>query len=459
MVSETPPQLMTSETPPPRGLKRSLSTPDKADEEVKRKPVSIVLTGGPCGGKSSILAVIRDRLRKRGMQVIAVPEYATHFFANSDGFQPEWVGTEKEQGLQNVFLAYQVMQEDMFAEFAALNSKPSVLLLDRAALDQKAHTSEEVWQGALRKNSFTERQLLDRYDLVVHLGTCAKVGEYEWGPESNNPGRYHNEEEASKLDGVTEAAYQGHKQFRLVPHFEKFQDKVEQVMKYLEDALGVDGLAGKRRRTSVRLAGNSIPAEVISQGQAFEVTTTYLDEAMELSVQRRRRVPVTSWLAMMKGVDPTAAKLPVSSSHVDQTFEERRSIPADNFLARRVVTEDVYHNEVKLARHEGVIKHVLTFQSGCGQHYELFYFQNQETLEAILDFTVGAEFPKWLEAGEEADKPQRKLSRHSTAEAAEAQAAVGAGPDRPQRKLSRHSTAEAAEAQGHRSTVASCGGS
>merc|ERR1719247_1825293 len=105
------PEQMAESTPSQRGLKRSRSVP----EEQRR--VSIVLTGGPCSGKSSILAVIRDRLRKRGMQVITVPEYATHFFANSDGFQVEWVGKEQEHGLQDVFLRYQMMQEDMFKEY------------------------------------------------------------------------------------------------------------------------------------------------------------------------------------------------------------------------------------------------------------------------------------------------------------------------------------------------------
>jgi len=124
-----------------------LSAPGKADDpNASPTPVSIVLTGGPCAGKSSILALIRDRLRKRGIQVVTVPEYATHFFANSDGFQVEWVGTKKEDGLQDVFLRYQMMQESMFKDFAALNSKPSVLLFDRAVMDQKVFTSsEKIW--------------------------------------------------------------------------------------------------------------------------------------------------------------------------------------------------------------------------------------------------------------------------------------------------------------------------
>jgi len=61
---------------------------------------------------------------------------------------------------------------------------------------------------------------------VMHLSTCAKVGEYEWGPGSNNPGRYHTPEEAATLDKTCEDVYNGHKQLRMVPHCPKFEDKL-----------------------------------------------------------------------------------------------------------------------------------------------------------------------------------------------------------------------------------------
>merc|ERR1719162_760585 len=105
-----------------------------------------------------------------------------------------------------------MMQESMFRDFAALNTKPSVLLLDRGVMDQKVFTSsDKIWQSALNRSNVTEKELLDRYDLVMHLGTCAKVGDYEWGPDSNNPGRYHSPEEAAKMDKTCEAAYHEHK--------------------------------------------------------------------------------------------------------------------------------------------------------------------------------------------------------------------------------------------------------
>merc|ERR1711865_120213 len=288
---------------------------------------------------------------------------------------------------------------------------------------------QEIWQKALQKNNIEERQLLDRYDLVIHLGTCAKGGDYEWGPGSNNPGRYHSPEEAVKLDGICEGAYRGHKQFRAVPHGPSFQDKVEQVMKYLEDALGVDGLAGRRCRTSVRLGKESVPTDVLKQSQAFSITSTYLDHSMELSVQRRLRVSAASWLDGMSGEKPTEKELPISSSHLDQTFEERQSVPAENFLARRVMQEAAYHNQVRLAQHKSVVKNVMTFESGAGQHYELFYFEKKGMFELILDHTVGSELPSWLVTVGDTDaqlhpspgKRPRKLARHSTADEAQVQ--------------------------------------
>merc|ERR1719221_2188271 len=85
------------------------------------RPFVVVLTGGPCSGKSSALALLRSRLCARGFQVLTVPENATHFLANSDGFQPEWAGTDTQVQMQRVFLDFQLSQEDAFKAFAHLH--------------------------------------------------------------------------------------------------------------------------------------------------------------------------------------------------------------------------------------------------------------------------------------------------------------------------------------------------
>jgi hypothetical protein len=51
-----------------------------AEEKHTDKPVpvyKIVLTGGPCGGKSSAMAKLRERLQSLGFQVFIVTEIAT----------------------------------------------------------------------------------------------------------------------------------------------------------------------------------------------------------------------------------------------------------------------------------------------------------------------------------------------------------------------------------------------
>eukprot|EP00928_Gymnodinium_smaydae_P047292 TRINITY_DN31553_c0_g1_i1.p1 TRINITY_DN31553_c0_g1~~TRINITY_DN31553_c0_g1_i1.p1 ORF type:complete len:484 (+),score=124.34 TRINITY_DN31553_c0_g1_i1:54-1454(+) len=435
----------------------SVPTPVPSERHIldpkEPRSMTIVLTGGPCSGKSTILALIRDRLSKRGMQVLTVPEYATHFFANSDGFQGEWVATEKEDKLQDILLRFQIMQENMFHEYGALNKKSSVLLLDRAVMDQKVFvSSDKVWEFALTESNLTEAQLLSRYDMVMHLGTCAKHGDYQWGPGSNNPGRYHSPEEAAKLDDRCKEVYSEHKQLRMVPHAKSFEDKVEQVMKYLEDALGCDGLAGKRQRVNV--SARSFPDDIMRISKSFVITSTYLDQAMHQSLRRRRTVTVDQW---REGLQEKRAKLSPDctarastprtgegkKAPVDEEvfFEERRSIPDEHFLARRVLHEAEYHSAVQLATASGVDKHVLSFQVGA-IHYELCYFQGGGG-SLVLDFPIGAQLPDWLEAEPAAEVRFHPAAR-STATAPGAAAAAAVTTGRKTRVLRKNSTEEAA---------------
>jgi len=406
-----------------------LATPEKlpalpllgAPGKRSAQQISIVLTGGPCSGKSSVLALLRERLGKRGIQVISVPEYATHFFANSDGFQAEWAGNSQEEDLQEILLRYQLTQEDLFRDYARLNSKTTVLLLDRGTLDQKVFvSSDRIWQVAMERNKANEQQLLARYDMVMHLATCALVGNYEWGPGSNNPGRYHSPEEAARLDGVFAEAYKGHKQFRSVPHCDKFAHKVDLVMKYLEDALGVDGLAGERQRTGVSL--KELPIELLKGTQAFATCTTYLDETLRLSVRRYLETTAASWqLGLSDGTDPFEALGGANKADMHQLFEERRSIPEESTLARNSITEDMYHNAVLLAKRPSVQKHVLSFQDETGSHHELFYFNGTRNL--ILDHPTGQALPRWLTRAEPATNERKRslrvLKPHSTEEHSE----------------------------------------
>lgn len=72
-----------------------------SDEEGCGAPVvkKLVLTGGPCAGKTTALARLATYLRHRGFRVFTVPEAATMLFTNGASFRD--LGTmDKEIGFQ-----------------------------------------------------------------------------------------------------------------------------------------------------------------------------------------------------------------------------------------------------------------------------------------------------------------------------------------------------------------------
>jgi nucleoside-triphosphatase THEP1 len=46
----------------------------------------VVLTGGPCGGKSSSLVSLKDTLRRKGYRVMTMPEIPTILMSNGAQF-------------------------------------------------------------------------------------------------------------------------------------------------------------------------------------------------------------------------------------------------------------------------------------------------------------------------------------------------------------------------------------
>jgi hypothetical protein len=386
-------------------------------EATSVRPFVVVLTGGPSSGKSSALALLRSRLCARGFQVLTVPENATHFLANSDGFQPEWAGTDAQVQMQRIFLEYQVAQEDAFKSFAQLHpTKPAVLLLDCCTLNSKVYIADEQWPAVLQlpgRRQWTEEELFARYDLVIHMVTVAQHGNYEWGPGSNNPGRYHTPEQASEQDQRCLRVFANHPQLRVVPHFPNFDDKIGKVVEFVNDALHIEGLAGKRRRRLCRVVSDGDLESLVrrSSSSGSVVTTTFLDEHQQHSVRRDVAVPSAHWLAqflswrtaLTSDGDGTSSFAEVAASLEelpDEGTYERRSRKALNgqsFLTRSVLKFEDYRVAVQSCGTSARIakKSVLRFLEG-NHYYELFFFVGHRNL--VLDYGVDApDCPRWLE--------------------------------------------------------------
>jgi hypothetical protein len=391
---------------------------ETSGHESSMRPFVVVLTGGPCAGKTSATAFLRDRLSKRGFQVLTVPENATHFLTNSDGFQPEWAGTDSQVRMQRIFLDYQMSQEDAFKAFGELHpTKPSVLLLDCCTLNSKVYLTDEQWSKVLTlpgKPVLTEQQLFARYDLVIHMVSCAFEGQYDWGPGSSNPGRYHSPEEAKDHDKRSLNVFAHHPQVRVVPHFEEFDSKMQQVLHFLNEARHMDGLTGKRRRQQVRVADTNGLLAIAAQAStsSFLVTSTFLDEQMQQSLRRRATISNKIWLDNFRRLR-SHGELSRTSSFDDieaireehDVMYERRShahMPCPSggeektYLTRRIIKQDDYYVAVESPGPKfETVKFVMSFMIDSS-YYELFFFPSYK--DPVLDLGDDIERPPaWLE--------------------------------------------------------------
>jgi len=177
--------------------------------------VRICLTGGPCAGKTTAIADIKQDLVQLGMKVLVVPEAATLLmkggaFIVSTGFT-------ESQGLlfQKVLMKLQVALEDTFIEIGKLagsstGSNDIVILIDRGLMDGSAYVTKHQWQALMDDLGVSTIQIRDnRYDAIVHMVTAADGAAKFYATENGEP-RYESLDEAKEKDELLRQAYMGH---------------------------------------------------------------------------------------------------------------------------------------------------------------------------------------------------------------------------------------------------------
>ena len=130
----------------------------------------IVLTGGPCAGKTSVMEYVREKIGALGYKVILVPETATEM--KCGGVTP-W---ECAPGVfQRSRLELQMKKEEIFERAARSMSDDKVLIVcDRGALDTRCYTTKEQFAAFAREIGSSEVMLRDSYGAVFHLESAAK---------------------------------------------------------------------------------------------------------------------------------------------------------------------------------------------------------------------------------------------------------------------------------------------
>lgn len=191
---------------------------------IKNIPI-VVLTGGPCGGKTTALVSIRDYLMKWGYKVILFQEIATELI--NAGYPPD----KDPYTFQKLVLRRTISSLNDYVDH--LDDKEKVVVLcDRLYLDGKAYCTPDEWQRACAEVGLDEHQMIEQVDLVIHM-TSAALGAEEYYTKENNAARRENLEEAKVADHRTRTAWIAHPHFRIVDNQTDFKTKISRAIAHL----------------------------------------------------------------------------------------------------------------------------------------------------------------------------------------------------------------------------------
>ena len=252
-------------------------------KDIKR----IVLTGGPCAGKTSALVRVIEHFSSLGYKVFTIPEVPTMFTQagmdyltqNKDFFY------EGEKATLEIQMAF----EDKFLKMAKACTEPAVIICDRGTMDISAYMKPEMWEEITRAAGTSTHELRDtRYDAILHLVSAADGAE-QYYTTNNNASRNEPADEqglqiARMLDKKVIEAWAGHPHHRVINNQEDFDRKLNRVIKEIANVLELPQPIEEERKYIVEITG-TLPDSIDS-----DITQTYLTGEPGSEIRLRRRV-------------------------------------------------------------------------------------------------------------------------------------------------------------------------
>lgn len=322
----------------------------------------IVLTGGPCAGKTTALVKVMEHFSNRGFKVFTLPEIPTMFAQAGMDYLTDNKAFFLEG--ERATLQIQLAVEDHFTRMAEQLDEPAVIICDRGALDISAYMTESVWNEITASAGVDTLSLRDRYDAVLHLVSAADGAE-EFYTTANNKERTEGLEKARQVDKRVINAWTGHPHLRVINNHENFDNKIYRVLKEISTVLSLPQPIEVERKYIVRVL-DDVPGAIES-----EIIQTYLTAEPHTEVRLRRRGWKDRW------VNVHTVKKRIS---VNEQIDTERQV-SDNLYQVLLQQADPYRNTIRKRRQSFIWK---------GQYFELDTYKGEHEGLIILE-TKGVE--------------------------------------------------------------------
>lgn len=199
----------------------------------------VVLTGGPCGGKTTAMGSLTERFQALGWRVFRVPEAATLLISGGHSFYD--LNSLQQYKFQGALLKLMLALEDAFITLARSTHERCIVLCDRGTMDNRSYMSEEDWVRMIGECGYSTLQLRDgRYDCVIHMVTAAHGAEQFYTTEGH-AARSEPPDFARVLDDRIKNNWVGHPYFQVIDNSTDFKGKISRVMSTVTQFIGLQG--------------------------------------------------------------------------------------------------------------------------------------------------------------------------------------------------------------------------
>ncbi|MDP1814546.1 MAG: ATP-binding protein [Leadbetterella sp.] len=193
----------------------------------------VVLTGGPCSGKSTVLRALQDEF---GEQLVVVREVATVLLEGGfplPGKDLDW-SEDWQSALQSAIVPLQVSFEQSHT-LIAKHRQVKLLVCDRGLLDGAAYTPGGTAEFC-KRYGIIETEAYSRYKTVIHLESLAHSNPELYG-KAGNEARFESVERAQELEQATRTAWQKHPHRIIIEGKRGVEEKIAETIGIVRDLL------------------------------------------------------------------------------------------------------------------------------------------------------------------------------------------------------------------------------
>ena len=192
--------------------------------------IKVVLTGGPCAGKTTALNSIKEYLTKNNIPVFTVPETATELILN--GIIP--LNEETIYKFQSLVLDKQISKEKITEEYIKSIKRPigkCIIIYDRGLIDNKAYLSNKKDFDKNAWTKYTTKQVEEIFDF------CDGYKDYNKAYNLFNKARLEDANTAIEVDRKTSLAWIHHRNLKMINSFISLEEETDIIINYVREIL------------------------------------------------------------------------------------------------------------------------------------------------------------------------------------------------------------------------------